>query len=745
VAALVAVAVIVVAATFDPNEYKPQLVQAVQEKYGRTLTMEGPIGLTFLPRIGASLEKVTLSEPNRPEVFARIGEARVSVELLPLLSRKVTVDRVELSGVEANLVRRKDGSTNFGDLLDKAEEPAARPPESGAQEARPLVIDVSGVTVKNAAIGWRDEASGTALRLSGAELTTGRITSGVPARLDFSGRIQGDEPRVDATVRLSGVYRLDFDRPAAQVSALELLVKGDVAGNAGLSARLAAGELGWGGGNRIEIDKLSVEASSKDGLQASLSAPKLVLSPERSESSPIDANLRFARGAHKMTAKLALAPLKASGETIEFSSVSVQLDMKREDLSVQARLLAPVVLKLDSSQASVAKLDGRAQIEGAALPAKSIALALSGSAQANWDKKSAQADLAARFDETSAKLKLSLADYSRPAPRFELTLDRLNADRYTGGAGAEKPAAAAPIAGSGGKPVPEKPFDLSALKALEAAGSVRIGSFVASGLKAENVRLTMKAAAGQIDLDPIAASLYQGSAAGAVAVNANSNRFAIRQKLTDVSVGPLLRDAADKDILEGRGTVALDVTTEGNTVTALKRALNGKASLNLRDGSIKGVDLAAIAQRVRSIRSGEIMAAAKTEKTDFTELTGSFAIRNGVARNDDLSMKSPFLRVGGAGEVDLAEASLDYTVKASVVATATGQAGKALSEVRGLTFPVKLAGPFDDLKYSVDVGALATEAARSEIGRRIEERVRERTDERAPGAIGEALRGLLGR
>jgi AsmA protein len=734
---LAIIAVGIIAATFDPNDYKPQLVQTVKEKYGRTLAIDGKIGLTFFPRVGGSLERVTLSEPNSTQTFAKIGEARVSVELLPLLSRKVIVDRVSLSGVEANLVKRKDGSTNFDDLMGKKDKPAAKPPAKGPDAAPPVAVDVSGVSLKNTAISWRDEASGTAVRVSGMELDTGRIASGVPGKMSFSGRVQGENPKMDAAVKLSSGYRLDFDKPAVQLSGLDLQVTGDVAGNAGLKANISAGELGWAGAQRIEVAKLVVDASSKEGLEAKVSAPKLLMTPERSESSQIEANVRLAQGPRKTMAKLTAQPLKASGKKIEFPSVSVELDVKQPDLSVQGTLVSPIVLALDTSQASLPKIDGRLQLEGAALPVKTLAVALGGTLQANWEKKSAQADLAARFDESNAKLKLSLADYSRPAPRFELAVDRLNVDRYVGG---EKPAAS-PAGKSGeepqGKPAAEKPIDLSGLKGLDAAGSVRIGSLVASKVKAENVQVTMKAADGRLDLNPIAASLYQGTAAGAAAVNANNNQFSVRQQLTNVAVGPLLRDAADKDLLEGRGNVALDVTTAGNTPSALKRALNGKANINLRDGSIKGVDLGAIARRVRSIRSGETTAAGKTEKTDFTELTASFNIKNGVAHNEDLSMKSPFLRVGGAGDIDIGAGALDYTVKASVVATSTGQEGRALSDVRGLTFPVKLAGPFDNLKYSVDVGALATEAAKSEVTRRVEEK--------AKGRIGDALKGILGR
>ena len=61
---LLIVVVAIVAATFDPNEYKPQIVNLVKERTGRTLTMDGKIGLTFFPKIGAEVERVALSEPN---------------------------------------------------------------------------------------------------------------------------------------------------------------------------------------------------------------------------------------------------------------------------------------------------------------------------------------------------------------------------------------------------------------------------------------------------------------------------------------------------------------------------------------------------------------------------------------------------------------------------------------------------------------------------------------------------------
>src|SRR3989304_2070579 len=105
---LLIVVVAIVAATFDPNEYKPQIVELVKARTGRTLTMDGKIGLTFFPKIGAGVEKVALSEPNGTKTFAKVEEARVALALLPLLSRQVIVDRVTLSGLAVDLVRYRE-------------------------------------------------------------------------------------------------------------------------------------------------------------------------------------------------------------------------------------------------------------------------------------------------------------------------------------------------------------------------------------------------------------------------------------------------------------------------------------------------------------------------------------------------------------------------------------------------------------------------------------------------------------
>src|SRR5712691_1712815 len=552
VVALVLLALAVVVAIFDPNRYKPEITAAVKDKTGRTLAIEGNLRLTVFPSVGVAVGKTSLSEPDSSRTFARIDEARMSLALLPLFSRKVVVDRVTLSGLTADLVKHKDGKTNFDDLLNAPGEAAAPPPRSKpapkpAPRAGAVRLDIAGIEIRSSTVAWRDDSSGTRLKASLAEFRTGRIASGVPGKLSLAAKIEGTKPRVD--------LRLSDESAGAKASGTSL--KGDA-----------------------EID------------------------------------------------------------------------------------LAP----------------------------QSI--------------------------------------------RFDLALDRLDVDRYLGtgkskasassGAARGTPAAArgAPAAAA------EEPIDLSPLKGLNLKGSLKIGALVASNVKLEKISVGAQASGGRVEISPLAASLYQGNLTGNASVNANTNRLALKAELAGVAIGPLLKDALDNDMLEGKGNVALDVQTGGNTVGALRKALAGNAKLSLKDGALKGINLEDVIRKVKR------QSAQSSQRTDLSELTASFVIKNGVAHNDDLSAKSPLLRLSGAGDVDVGGGTIDYLAKASVVASSTGQGGKDLPDLNGITVPVRISGPLQDPQIRPDLKAADGSAVKQQA-QKAEEKRKDRVQDR--------LKGLLGR
>jgi AsmA protein len=329
--------------------------------------------------------------------------------------------------------------------------------------------------------------------------------------------------------------------------------------------------------------------------------------------------------------------------------------------------------------------------------------------------------------------------FAAPAYQFDLNIDRLNVDRYVPPKD-NKPAAGQSPAPQGKQA--EQPIDFSPLKPLDLNGRIAIGSLQANNIKASDVRIDVKAKGGRLDVDPILAKLYEGGLKGSAAIDANRNLVAVKQTLSGISIGPLLKDAIQKDVLEGHGSVVLDVTTSGTTVTGFKRALNGNAQMDLKDGAIKGVDLAGALRNIKAkLGAGDAeQSGSTTEKTDFSELTASFTIKNGVAHNSDLNVKSPLVRVSGEGDVNIPESTLDYTVKASVVASTAGQGGKERSDLKGLTLPVRIYGPYAALQYKLQFSQMLSGTSKEALKDTAKQLLRDS----AKGQLQELGKGLLG-
>lgn len=355
-------------------------------------------------------------------------------------------------------------------------------------------------------------------------------------------------------------------------------------------------------------------------------------------------------------------------------------------------------------------------------------------------------DFSAKLDESNVKGKLGMARAAQAAYTFDLNVDKINLDRYL--ASSEKKKDAPPAK----KEEPAKaakaqdaPLDLSGLKGLNAKGELQIGALQIQGLKLANLKAGVRAADGKAEIAPHSANLYEGTLSGALTLDGNANRIGLKETLSNIAVGPLLRDFAEQDRLEGRGNVALDVTAAGKTVNAMKAALAGTAKVNLHDGAIKGLDVGALLRKARSLLGSQSAQAADAkEKTDFSELSASFTLKNGVAHNEDLDVKAPLFRIGGAGDIDIGRSSINYVAKASVVASAKGQGGAELEQLAGLTVPVRLTGPLDGMKYEVDYRAVAGDLAKSRVGEQVKERI-EKHKGKIEDRVRDRLKGLIGR
>ena len=664
-----------IAATFDPNQYKGQVADLVKEKTQRALTIEGDIRLTLFPKVGVQLGKTRLSEFRSDKEFASLEQMRVSLALLPLLSKQVVVDQVRLDGLRVNLVKHKDGKTNFADLIEAQETASPAPTAPPSVAAASISFDIDGIKVSKAAVSWKDEMAGTQYTVSNLDLETGRVAPGVPVKIELAAAFTASEPKLDVNLQGAGNVTVDPQSRSFSMAVLTASVKAQ--------------------GPQLEAD-LNIK----------------------------------------------LSEVKGSATALQVREFLITVDAKQADNAVKGTLSTPIAADFETKLFELSKLAGELDVAMPALPMKKLKVPLAGTVHADLGKQKVDADFTARLDESNIRAKIDMTDFAAPFTRFEVAIDKLNVDRYF--PPTEKGEASTVPASP---PQGEQPIDFSPIKKLNLAGSLRIDELIASNVKAQNVRMDVKARGGKLEVNPLSANLYQGSVKGTASINANNNQLAFRQNLSGISIGPLLRDALKQDLLDGRGSVALDLTAAGNTVSTIKRSLNGSATLDLKDGALKGINLAQSLRNAKAMFTGGAreseQAAAAGEKTDFSELKASFVIRAGVAHNDDLLVKSPFLRVTGSGDINIAEGRLNYLVKAAAVATSTGQGGKELADIRGLTLPVRASGPFTALKYKLEFGAAFSDSAKQQFEQKKEElkdKLEDQLKSRLPGAepVGEA-------
>jgi AsmA protein len=701
--ALVGVAVAVgtyLAATFNPNDYKAQIIQTVKDSRQRTLHLDGDIKLSFFPSIGANLGKVSLSEFKSDQTFASVDAARVSLALLPLLSKQVVVNEVTVSGLSATLIKHRDGTTNIDDLLNKDQKPS--------DSKQPVKFDIAAVHIEKTNLTYRDEGSGAEYAIKDLNLKTGRIANGVPGKINLSVGIQANQPKLDITTQLATTLTFDLDKQQYQLKDMDLKVAGSALDITGLDIK-ASGDAGANlatqefSANKFELTAKGNRAQAP--FEAVLNAPALNLAKDKYSGENVRLNAKLDSG--NIVAALTLPDISGNAQAFKVSSLALDLSAQMPDQAFKVKLTSPLSGNFNEKQFNLSDLKLAINATSDKLPGKSVSSEMAGNLQVDATKQTVRANLAGGLLQSRIKAKIGVNGFANPAINFDVDVDQFDADLYL-------PKKTEPKSNQ-----PEQPFDLSALRALNLEGSLRIGQLKVANIKSSGVRLDVKAHKGQVNISPLSANLYQGSMNGSLSVNAQATpQVSINQSMKGINVAALTRDAAGFDTLEGHGTVAMNLSMQGNTVTAMKKAMNGTLSLNLTDGAIKGIN---VAKKLRDAQGmlgkAQTQAANQSEKTDFSELKATFKVNNGVAHNDDLSLKSPLLRLGGTGDIDIGQNSMNYLAKATLAKTLEGQGGK--DSVAGITVPVRVFGPFADLK--LDFGAMVSDAAKQKIEAKKEE------------------------
>lgn len=646
-AALVAGAVLALPALISSDWLRERVSAQASETLNRVVSLDGEVRLALFPRVQVRARDASIA--NAPgfgeQPLAQMGELRVSVALIPLVSRRIEIEEFVLVDPVIRLEARAGGN-NW--TLGAPAAGAAPAPATGEGFVRrpgalPFEAAFGDVRIENGSVFYSDP--GQSRRIENLDLSVSL-------------------PSVEGPVSLSGSLSAD-GRPMqfnAQLGSLRGFFEGAQ--------------------TQFELEMTGALADlSFDG--------------------------RF-----------------LEGETLSFDGrTSVDLPLPALARFLGAELPDGDVFRRFAAEAAVAGEPGR--------------LALT--------------DASIIFDEIQATGRLTL-DYDRTRPLVTGSLQTANLD-ITPYIPAEEPTAGGAAQGAGLGPWSEERMDLAALRTLDARLDVGAQRFKARDIEAETVNLAVSLDNALLTARLTDFRLYGGQGVVTLVVNARQDtpRYAMDADISALEALPFLTAAAGFDRLQGLGRLQLDLDGAGASPAALMRSLDGTGSFSFADGAIVGVNLAQVIRTVQqAIETGSLPSGfAETQQTDFSALTGSFNIRQGVAQNIDLAMLSPLLRVDGAGTLNLADQSIDYRLTPRAVQTLAGQGGAA--DLQGLPVPVRIRGGFNDVSVSVDLEAVARDLIRLRAGsliggqagqaltdgRRLEDVARDA----AAGALRDALTG----
>lgn len=711
--ALIVIALALVLIFVDPNDYREDIEQFVERETGRDLTLTGDIKLSVFPWIALELGPASLGDAPGfgDEPFASIQEARVSVRLLPLLRGKVEVGNVRLVGARVRLITDEQGRNNWADL---GGEDDASADESKTDTPTELPT-IAGLEVRDAAIVMENRQEKSRQTIRDFNLKTGRLQSGEPFDLetDF---VFDQEPEMSAHVRLTANVTADLERNAHRLAKPEIDVTITGQGYPQKGVPIA-----------IRADSLEADVAQELYRLVALN----VTTNWAGEGFP-QAGVPITLAAKDFNANLAKQTLELTALDMNVAGAHITGALTGEEILDAPRLRGPLKLDPVSLREWLPKLG----VEVPTTEDPKVLEKFSFSSNVALTKTSAElAEIVVQLDDTTAKGMFGVADFDSNALRFDLNVDRINADRYL------PPPTEEPET-KGEEPPTEIPVEM--LRSLNARGQLTVGEAIFAGMTFSKLRLGVNARDGKVRFHPSEASMYGGQYRGDISIDATGQvaRVSLDEHVSGIDFAPLFKDFFETDRVSGKGNLNLKLTGSGKTTDDIMKTLDGVLDFKVNDGALEGTDLWYEIRRARAVlRQQPVPERTGPVRTPFTALTGTGTMKNGVLTNNDLNVAMQYLKVTGQGTVDIPNEALDYRLMATVLKIPREEAdAEQMQELVDAQIPIKVTGALTDPKVRPDLEGYL----KGKVKERVDQE-KEKLEEKVKEKLGDKLKDIFGR
>lgn len=340
VVVVLAVATVILPRMYDSEDLKIAIAGSVAGQTGRELRIDGALEFSVFPVLAIEVNDLTLgnAEGFGDQPFARIGQARVGIALLPLLRKQLLADEVLLTGLQVNLMVNERGADNWGELASGG---AGQSPQGAGQEHPFASQRVAGVNITDASIDYRDLQAGTHYRLGNFSLRTGALGEASPVPVSLSMLLEDVVQATQLEIELATVLSMDVNAGVHTLADFELRARGGDPGVAPVTLTspalvldtsrdmLEAGSFSLGMGGLAAEGRLEASAIS--------SAPRFAGSLEASAFSP-----------RELMQSLGLQPLATADPSV-MQSMDISMDFSGD---ASALSMSNVKARLDDSRIS---------------------------------------------------------------------------------------------------------------------------------------------------------------------------------------------------------------------------------------------------------------------------------------------------------------------------------------------------------------------------------------------------------
>ncbi len=688
VVAVIIVAGIVLALSFDPNSFKPRVIAAVKQATGRDLVLQGPIrlGLSLKPTL--VVQGASLSNPSgfsRPQM-ATLEELDLKLALTPLLSRRVVVDHLVLVKPDILLETNAQGQANWQFTPEGGTAPAQQPAAGEAKEKSATQISIADVSVNNGTLAWRDDRSGRSAVLG--------IVS-----------LRASAPSADANMHLAA-------------NATYNGAPFTLAGEFGPLARLQdpAGTTPWPTQLQVEAAgaKLTADGTIAQPLQGRGYAMKATASiPDLAALAP------FLPGQRLLALRdvnLAAEIADSGGPVPRISSLALHVGSSDLSSSVAG-------LKLDKLDVAAAALDQPAKLAAqGSLGGSPVMLAGTLGAPATLlpggkpgTPLPVDVSLQAPGSSLSVKGSISTGADGRPSVQAELAADNIDADAMRsalakpqseqGTAAPAAPAAPLPPRTSGTM-IPDTPIPFGPLRLADADVRLNVAQLKTGGALYRAIAGHIVLRNGKLQIDPLSADLLEGHVNASLSADATQQNplVAIRAQIPALALQPLLAAMGKPEVINGTLNVQADLRGAGTTPHAIASTLDGSFSATMGKGTIDNRLLGStLASVLREINMLDLVGRGGTSQVEC--FAANATVNHGVATLHSLAFASSLLTMDGGGSVDLGSETVDLRVRP--------QGRVAGTEI---VVPLRISGPWRSPATAPDAAAAVTSNAGSVAG-----------------------------